>query len=359
MPGPFDGIGRQWRDRLDQVREYGIVRDGSVFRTGLCTSFVFRSEFERARALERELVEAYRGVSLEDALCGSELDTGEGTCYLIESHDALEMRGQDREAVKTAILADLTLIYGIGQQTQERLKRRGYRTIADLTRHPRYRKEAERLLAQIESGDTAGLMRWIGRWHPASHPLVFLTCRFHAVEDFVFLDIETLGLFSRPIILFGVARISGRRIGVQQYLIRDIPEEQAALAATLAHLEGVDAALVTFNGRAFDLPYVRERLAYYGMPSRLALPHFDVLHFSRRVWKERFSDCRLVTLERGLFGIERSGDVPSQMVPEFYEAYLRSGNPGPLVPVVEHNRQDVITLARLFARLMEEWHACP
>ncbi|KUG20682.1 hypothetical protein ASZ90_009572 [hydrocarbon metagenome] len=66
-----------------------------------------------------------------------------------------------------------------------------------------------------------------------------------------------------------------------------------------------------------------------------------------------------MTLERGLFGIERSGDVPSQMVPEFYEAYLRSGNPGPLVPVVEHNRQDVITLARLFARLMEEWHACP
>jgi uncharacterized protein YprB with RNaseH-like and TPR domain len=42
------------------------------------------------------------------------------------------------------------------------------------------------------------------------------------------------------------------------------------------------------------------------------------------------------------------------MVPEFYDYYLRTGNPGPLVPIVEHNRKDIITLAKLFARLCEE-----
>jgi uncharacterized protein YprB with RNaseH-like and TPR domain len=40
------------------------------------------------------------------------------------------------------------------------------------------------------------------------------------------------------------------------------------------------------------------------------------------------------------------------MVPEFYETYLRSGNCGPLVPIVEHNRQDVISTARLFFHLL-------
>ncbi len=46
------------------------------------------------------------------------------------------------------------------------------------------------------------------------------------------------------------------------------------------------------------------------------------------------------------------------MVPEFYEAYLRTGNPGPLVPIVEHNRQDVVSLARLFALLSEDRTEC-
>ena len=35
------------------------------------------------------------------------------------------------------------------------------------------------------------------------------------------------------------------------------------------------------------------------------------------------------------------------MVPEFYETYLHTGNPGPLVPIVEHNRKDVTSLAKL------------
>jgi uncharacterized protein YprB with RNaseH-like and TPR domain len=46
------------------------------------------------------------------------------------------------------------------------------------------------------------------------------------------------------------------------------------------------------------------------------------------------------------------------MVPEFYEAYLRSGNCGPLVPILDHNRQDVVSLALLFFHLVEESYGC-
>ena len=41
------------------------------------------------------------------------------------------------------------------------------------------------------------------------------------------------------------------------------------------------------------------------------------------------------------------------MVPEFYETYLQSGNPGPLVPIVEHNREDVTSLAKLLFHFLE------
>jgi hypothetical protein len=46
------------------------------------------------------------------------------------------------------------------------------------------------------------------------------------------------------------------------------------------------------------------------------------------------------------------------MVPEFYEMYLNTKNCGPLVPVVEHNRQDVVSLALLFFRLLGDFYGC-
>ena len=56
-------------------------------------------------------------------------------------------------------------------------------------------------------------------------------------------------------------------------------------------------------------------------------------------------------LETEVLGVERQDDLPGWMVPEFYDIYRRTGNPGPLIPVVEHNRQDLVSLARLFALL--------
>jgi uncharacterized protein YprB with RNaseH-like and TPR domain len=95
---------------------------------------------------------------------------------------------------------------------------------------------------------------------------------------------------------------------------------------------------------------------YYGMPPPFDLLHYDLLHFSRRRWAGEVADCRLATLERHLFGVIREMDVPGALVPEFYDTYQRTGNPGPLIPVVMHNRQDVVSLALLFYRMLAEGH---
>jgi uncharacterized protein YprB with RNaseH-like and TPR domain len=116
------------------------------------------------------------------------------------------------------------------------------------------------------------------------------------------------------------------------------------------------SALVSFNGRCFDVPFICERLAYYGLDKEatLVVPHFDMLHFARRVFRGRFVDCRLETMESYL-GIYRSLNIPGAIVPEFYDAYQRSGNVGPLFAIVEHNRQDLVTLAQLFCSLYKEY----
>jgi uncharacterized protein YprB with RNaseH-like and TPR domain len=60
----------------------------------------------------------------------------------------------------------------------------------------------------------------------------------------------------------------------------------------------------------------------------------------------------LATLQEYFLGA-READIPSAFVPEFYETYLRTGNVGPLLAIVEHNREDLVTLARIFSKVCE------
>lgn len=313
--------------------------------------FICRFADEEARRLRDDLLAGYRDRTLEDVFFGREVACPSGTCYVVESRSPLSLDARDPDRAAAALLGDLTLVRGIGEATRRRLAERGCRTITDLMGDPRYRRDAARLLDSVAGGDTRDITAEIERRRKRSDPLLLEASRFHAPEEFVFLDIETLGLSSRPVFLIGLGRVSGGTISVRQYLSRSVGEEAATLAAVLPDLEAEGAALVTFNGRVFDVPYIRDRLARHGIRADLALPHFDLLHFARGRWRNSLGSCRLGALEEGVLGLAREDDVPSRMVPEFYETYRRTRNPGPLVPVVEHNRQDIVSLARLFAVL--------
>jgi uncharacterized protein YprB with RNaseH-like and TPR domain len=313
--------------------------------------FICRFADEEARRLRDDLLAGYRDRTLEDVFFGREVACPSGTCYVVESRSPLSLDARDPDRAAAALLGDLTLVRGIGEATRRRLAERGCRTITDLMGDPRYRRDAARLLDSVAGGDTRDITAEIERRRKRSDPLLLEASRFHAPEEFVFLDIETLGLSSRPVFLIGLGRVSGGTISVRQYLSRSVGEEAATLAAVLPDLDAEGAALVTFNGRAFDVPYIRDRLARHGIRADLALPHFDLLHFARGRWRNSLGSCRLGALEEGVLGLAREDDVPSRMVPEFYETYRRTRNPGPLVPVVEHNRQDIVSLARLFAVL--------
>jgi uncharacterized protein len=347
-------IGSLWQQRMQSLQEYEVVRDGNVFGSSLANNFVFASEYDRARKQMMTLISRYEGIAFESAFRGKEVSNDGGICFTCESRQDLQCPSLDIDRFRKNILGDLTLVRGIGRATEKKLNSHDFFTLPDLLAHPAFRVKARDVLDCISGTNTLEIMECIGRRHAKSHPAILGTACLHDPEDFVFIDIETLGLFSRPIVLFGVGFVEGRELVVRQYLLRDIAEEPAALAATVGHLSGNNPALVTFNGKSFDLPYIADRLAYYGRSSPGRIPHFDVLHFSRRRWKDMLPSLRLTALEREILGIRREDDIPGQMVPEFYEAYLRTGNIGPLVPIVEHNRQDIHSLALLFFHLLEE-----
>ena len=113
--------------------------------------------------------------------------------------------------------------------------------------------------------------------------------------------------------------------------------------------------LVTYNGKAFDLPLLTGRCVYYGLSLEPSPVHFDLLHFCRRAWKDELETCSLGSIERAILGAGRDTDLPGQLVPEFYHEYLYSRNAGFLKPIVDHYRQDVASLVNVFSSLLDRW----
>jgi uncharacterized protein YprB with RNaseH-like and TPR domain len=169
-------------------------------------------------------------------------------------------------------------------------------------------------------------------------------------ETWAFLDTETTGLsgsISTCAFLVGVGRITKEGFRVRQFFMRGYSEEASLLDALSRYLNDFQV-LITYNGASFDQPLLESRYRLHRACSPFArLPHLDLLHSARRLWKLRFDSCRLVDLENEILGFERTGDIPGAMIPYVYFEYLRTKWIERLVPVFHHNALDILTLACL------------
>ena len=258
------------------------------------------------------------------------------------------------EESRRVILSELKVLPGIGPVREQTLKQQGYFTVEDLETHPLWKKQARDFIRLIDGKELDATQKWLWQRLPKSHPLLHYLAGFCGDQDFAIVDIETLGLSERPIILLGIAKPTKTHICTSQFLLRDIPDEPSAIWALISQLEP-NLSLITYNGRSFDIPYIKQRLAYYGLDASLDNQNFDVLHFARRALKPKLADCKLETVEKYM-GIKRDINIPGALVPHFYDTYLRTKNVGPLVAIVEHNKQDLLTLGSLFSKLYEEWN---
>ncbi|MHB0885670.1 MAG: ribonuclease H-like domain-containing protein [Bacillota bacterium] len=166
----------------------------------------------------------------------------------------------------------------------------------------------------------------------------------------VFLDTETSGLglgTGTYVFLVGLGFFDGDDYVTRQYFLRDVDEEPAFLTALQADLERFEA-IVTFNGKAFDLPLLENRFVLARRRPRLPDGrHLDLRHAAARLWRERLTSCSLQALESGILGFVREGDVPGELIPLLYFDYLRSGDARIIEPVFTHNRADILSLTAL------------
>ena len=190
----------------------------------------------------------------------------------------------------------------------------------------------------------------------------------HARPRTIFIDLETTGLSGGAgtlAFLVGCGYFDLGAFQVRQFLLTSHAGERALLAAVADFFDDADL-IVTYNGKTFDVPVMETRWMFHRMEMPLdGVPHFDMLHPARRLWKNRAGDgyedagCRLSTLERTLFDVQRVGDVPGFDIPSRFFGFVRSGDPRPLEPVLEHNRIDLVSLAAVTARAVRLAQAGP
>ncbi len=170
----------------------------------------------------------------------------------------------------------------------------------------------------------------------------------------LFLDTETTGLVGGTgtlAFLVGVGYFENESFMVRQYFLRQPHEESAMLTALQQHLTQAQG-LVSFNGKSFDVPLLLSRTILNRMRLDFErLPHLDVLHASRRIWKERVPDCSLGNLETHILGKSRREDVPGFLIPQIYFDFVRTGKTERLAEIFAHNREDIVTTAALLAYL--------
>lgn len=170
-------------------------------------------------------------------------------------------------------------------------------------------------------------------------------------ETTALIDTETAGLHGRPLFMIGMVRHVGEELILTQSFARSYAEEAAILDRFAAVLPEV-GLLISFNGKAFDWPFVRDRMVYHRLACEPAFDHLDLLHPSRRRWRSELPNCKLQTLERYLCGRWRSGDIPGEEIPQRYHDFVREQDARLIAPIFHHNRLDLITMIELLIALV-------
>jgi uncharacterized protein YprB with RNaseH-like and TPR domain len=170
----------------------------------------------------------------------------------------------------------------------------------------------------------------------------------------LYLDTETTGLSGGAgtvAFLVGIGHFLDGGFRLRQYFLDSLEHEEALLRALSDYLEGFDG-IVTFNGKAFDLPLLEARFILARRRTAVrSLPHLDLLFPARRLYRDRFGSCRLGELERQVLGLTRQEDVPSFEIPSLYFRYVRQRRFRALLPVFQHNALDVLSMVTLTAHL--------
>ena len=175
------------------------------------------------------------------------------------------------------------------------------------------------------------------------------------LDQLIFIDTETTSLSSGTgsfVFLIGVAYFDEAGLQVVQIFL-DQPYRETPFLNYFDELIKRFSVFVSYNGKAFDIPMLRNRFVMNKLPHNLEdFQHFDLLHSARRIWKKRLESRKLSDIEKEVLSFHRSDEeIPGWLVPQIYFDYLESKDASTLQGVFYHNEIDVVSLAAIFLHI--------
>lgn len=190
----------------------------------------------------------------------------------------------------------------------------------------------------------------LGRLLPAARPPGLA----ELPGSMVWFDLETTGLGGGAGVrafLVGVVRLAGDAVVIRQHVLPDLDREPGFLQEVAADLD--EPVWVTYNGRAFDVPLLRDRFTLHGIGVPEPKADLDLLPAARAVWRRRLGRVPLSALGRDVLGLDAAGDPGGAVMPALYAAYLNEDDPLWLADALRHNRNDLLALVGVTLELAQ------
>jgi len=157
------------------------------------------------------------------------------------------------------------------------------------------------------------------------------------------LDIETTGLSPTytEVILVGLIYNKNSVWYITQLFCEHRNEEKELLLALMDYIQP-NHLLVTYNGHAFDLPYLNKRYAIHNIDFSFSMiKHFDLYRVVRASKKAlNLESYKLKAIEEFL-GIFRDDQISGKESVELYEQYEQNPNKDLRHTILLHNYDDI------------------
>jgi len=309
-------------------------------------------------------IDKHKGKRLDDLFENQDvIENGLGEFLEISWHcDENIPQNLNLQSSKTNLLCNLKTVYNIGEAIERQFIKRGIKTIYDLRSNLRFREGATKVIKQVQNKDFQTLTnnRYV-------YDLDTSFC-FHQ-DEFLFFDIETLGLYDSPIIIVGLGYYIENIYHVVQLFARGLEEEIALCEQLRTQILPRFKCFITYNGKSFDIPYLANRFLYYFDENPMIydddIPykdfnnrfgHIDLYHNCRRKYKGEFSNYTLTTIEQELLNWKRKNELPSNLVGVCYNKYLKDQKKyiGLIKECIDHNYYDILSLPLIFDKLLED-----
>ncbi|MFX0153399.1 MAG: ribonuclease H-like domain-containing protein [Candidatus Hodarchaeota archaeon] len=264
---------------------------------------------------------------------------------------------------KKKLLYDLKTVNYIGDYIEQKLKQRGIKTLKDLKFHLSFSGSANQILDLIEKKDYKTLAK-------NKYITDLDLCFCFKIEDFLFIDIETLGIIDSPVIMVGIGFFKNNKFKIQIFFTRKLEEEIAIYEHLRTEIFPNFKCFITYNGKTFDIPYLANRFLYFfdenPMISEVDPPyekcntkfhHIDLYHHCRRLFKGMLYSYTLTDIEEKILNWKRDNELPSNLVGLCYRKYKENPDRyiGLIKEVIEHNYYDIYSMPLILKTLLENF----